>query len=360
MTAAPPVMAVDLGKTNGRAGLWREGHAVATVDGPGAPGLAETGGAPAAAYAIGLLNRRLHESTGCAPEVVCVGGAGATAAPDAAALLAELLHRELSVRRVGVTSDAITAHAGALGGAAGVVLSAGTGAVAVGVSRDGRCELVDGWGQWLGDDGGGAWVGRFALRAVLRARDGRGRVTALSSCAQDRYGDLTQLPATLAAGDNLAAATAAFGPDVARCAAAGDAVAQIVIDSAATVLAETTVAAAWAVQRGQRGDAADAHRGAYEGADHRADHRPEHRADHRTDDGAVAVVFVGGLAHWGDVLLVPWGDALVAGAHRVGIRVDVREPLGSSLDGAALLAARTGLPHRAQVRWFPGAPQEAA
>lgn len=332
MTAAASVMAVDLGKTGGRAGLWRDGRPVATVDGPGARGLTEEGGGRAAAYAISLLGRRLHESTGCAPEVVCVGAAGATAAPDAAALLAELLHRELSVRRVGVTSDAITAHAGALGGAAGVVLSAGTGAVAVGVSRDGRCELVDGWGQWLGDDGGGAWVGRFALRAVLQARDGRGRVTALSSCAQDRYGDLTQLPATLAAGDNLAAATAAFGPDVARCAGAGDAVAQTVIDGAAAALAETTVAAVRAVQHDDRDTAPD----------------------------AVPVVLVGGLSHWGPVLLDPWRTALAEASRRAGIRVDVRSPLGTSLDGAALLATQAGLPHQSQVLRFPAAPEEDA
>lgn len=356
MTTAAPVMAVDLGKTSGRAGLWRDGHAVATVEGPGAPGLAEPGGAPAAAYAIGLLNRRLDEATGCAPEVVCVGGAGATAAPGAAALLAELLHRELSVRRVGVTSDAVTAHAGALGGAAGVVLSAGTGAVAVGVSWDGRCELVDGWGQWLGDDGGGAWVGRFALRAVLQARDGRGRATALTASAQERYGDLAQLPATLAAGDNLAAATAAFGPDVARCAASGDAVAQLVIDSAATMLAETTVAAARGVRRHDRGTADDAGRRPDHWAENRAQGGAHDEADHRP----VAVVFVGGLAHWGDVLLGPWRDALAEGSHRAGVQVEVREPLGTSLDGAALLAARTELPHESQVRWFQAGSEEEA
>ncbi|MYS50866.1 ATPase, partial [Streptomyces sp. SID6013] len=80
-------------------------------------------------------------------------------------------------------SDAVTAHAGALGGRAGVVLAIGTGSVAVGIGADGTYARVDGWGPLLGDDGSGARIGTAGLRAALRAHDGRGPATALLDAA---------------------------------------------------------------------------------------------------------------------------------------------------------------------------------
>jgi len=309
------VIAVDLGKTGCRVGLWRDGRQVSAVDGPGAPGLGEPGGAAAAAATIAALVERLPDLAVSTADVVCVGAAGMTAAIDAGAQLADLLVGSLPVRSTAIVSDALTAHAGALGGAAGVVLSAGTGVVAVGVSSGGECRLVDGWGLWLGDEGGGAWVGRAGLRAVVRARDGRGPATALTSCAQDRFGDLGRLPATITADGNPARAMAGFGPDVARCAEAGDPVAAAVVADAAAALAETTVAAVRATQ----------------------------------GEAAVPVAFVGGLSKWGPVLLQPWRTTLAAAAQRSGTLVEIREPVGTSLDGAAMLGAGIDLPHQAHV-----------
>ena len=37
-----------------------------------------------------------------------------------------------------------------------------------------------GWGPLLGDEGSGYWIGRLALRAVVRHADGRGRFTSLT------------------------------------------------------------------------------------------------------------------------------------------------------------------------------------
>jgi N-acetylglucosamine kinase-like BadF-type ATPase len=235
-----------------------------------------------------------------------VGAAGASAAPEAARALATLLAEELGAASVAVTSDAVTAHLGALAGRPGAVLAAGTGAVAVGVGADGTVTLVDGWGQWLGDEGGGAWVGREALRAVVRARDGRAGSTALTAAARRRFGDLAALPATLAADGNPAAATAAFAPDVVAAADAGDDVALAVLRRAAAALAETTCAAVRAC-------------------------------------GVPTAAVVGGLAAWGPVLWQPWRAAVEAAG------VTVVPAGGTALDGAALLAARTDLPHETHV-----------
>lgn len=212
------VLAVDLGKTGCRAVLWTgpdsPEHPVREV--PGAPGLAESGGVDAAVAAVTAAAAFGDELASGLPsgrlDAVCVGAAGAAADPAAARSLAELLLDALPTDEVAVTSDAVTAHAGALGGGAGVVLAAGTGSVTVGIGEGGTFARVDGWGPWLGDEGSGAWIGRAGLRAALRSHDGRGPATALTGAAADRYGDLDRLPAAVGHSANPARLTATFAP----------------------------------------------------------------------------------------------------------------------------------------------------
>ena len=168
---------------------------------------------------------------------VIVGAAGALAAPDAARALGDALLASLRAGRVAVTSDAVIAHAGALDGEPGVVLIAGTGVVAIAIGADGALRTADGWGPWLGDEGGGAWIGAAGLRAALRAHDGRGPSTTLLGAARARFGAPENWPAQLTG----AAALASFTPDV--LAAEGDAAARAIVSAAAEALAATARAA---------------------------------------------------------------------------------------------------------------------
>ncbi|MGZ4535445.1 MAG: N-acetylmuramic acid 6-phosphate etherase, partial [Nocardioidaceae bacterium] len=289
---------VDLGKTGCRARL-SDGSPV--VEGPGAPGLADPGGVDAAAAAVLQV---LDRAAGGRPvRALVVGAAGAEAAPDQATALAHRIAERLGAG-VGVTSDSVTAHAGALGGRPGTVLAVGTGSVAVGLAADGRLTQVDGWGPWLGDDGSGAWIGRTALTAVLRAYDGRGRPTALTEAAVRRYGDLTVLPHTLHADGGFARTAAGFVPDVLTAAADGDPVAASVLARAAEHWAELATAAARAA-------------------------------------GESRVALVGGLTGAG-----PLVEAFTA---LLPAELALTPPLGSSLDGAVLLAGRDDLPHEHRV-----------
>ncbi len=77
-------------------------------------------------------------------------------------------------------TDVAAAHAGAFAGGPGVVLSAGTGAIAYGADEHGDRFYSDGWGPLLGDEGSGYWIGLEALRAICRAEDGRGPRTRLA------------------------------------------------------------------------------------------------------------------------------------------------------------------------------------
>jgi N-acetylmuramic acid 6-phosphate etherase len=222
------ILAVDLGKTSCRAAAGGR-----RAEGAGAPGLAAPGGVRAAQGSILALASELASELGMPAGFaeVIVGAAGALAAPDAARALGDALLDSLRAERVAVTSDAVIAHAGALDGKPGVVLIAGTGVVALAIDADGALRTADGWGPWLGDEGGGAWIGAAGLRAALRAHDGRGPSTALLDAARARFGAPETWPARLTG----AAALASFAPDV--LAARGDAAARAIVGAAAEALA---------------------------------------------------------------------------------------------------------------------------
>jgi len=228
------ILAVDLGKTYCRAAAGG-----LRAKGAGAPGLAAPGGVRAAEAAILALASNLARQLGPLDEVseVIVGAAGALAAPDAARALADALLASMRAQRVAVASDAVIAHAGALDGKPGVVLIAGTGVVALAIGADGALRTADGWGPWLGDEGGGAWIGAAGLRAALRAHDGRGPSTTLLDAAHARFGAPEAWPAQLTG----AAAVASFAPDV--LAAQNDAAARAIVSAAAEALAATARAA---------------------------------------------------------------------------------------------------------------------
>ncbi|MGN6426752.1 MAG: N-acetylglucosamine kinase [Leifsonia sp.] len=294
----PRIVAVDLGKTTCRVRVAAAGREH-TQSGPGAPGLAAEHGTERAFDAIAALldAREAGTDADAGPLSIGIGAAGAEAAPDAARRLAERVSGRWSASAV-VASDVLTAHLGAFDGAAGTVLIAGTGAVAVGIGTDGERRRADGWGPWLGDDGSGRWIGQRGLAAALRAGDGRGEQTVLAEDAVALAGSLDALPGFVGDGD-AARRLASFAPTVLRRGTDGDPVASGIVAEAVRLLAGTAAAV---TPRG----------------------------------GVVAVV--GGLAD--DALFL---HALEAALDRAGLAP--RRPLGSAIDGAAILARRADLPH---------------
>jgi hypothetical protein len=86
---------------------------------------------------------------------------------------------EICGRPFALETDVVAAHAGAFAGDPGVVLSAGTGAIAFGADEYGEKFYADGWGPLIGDEGSGYWMGVEAMKAVCRDQDGRGPKTRL-------------------------------------------------------------------------------------------------------------------------------------------------------------------------------------
>ena len=101
---------------------------------------------------------------------------GLTTAPaDAVAAdrLCALVSGATGASEVWLADDAVTAHAGALSLDWGVSVAAGTGVACLALPQAGDARIMGGHGFLLGDEGGGFWIGRRALAAILRAREGR-------------------------------------------------------------------------------------------------------------------------------------------------------------------------------------------
>ena len=158
--------------------------------------------------------------------------------------LARRIAEAFSAAEVYLGGDALTAHAGAFGGAAGVVLTVGTGVACLGFDpATGDIRRVDGDGFLLGDTGAAFWIGSRGIEAVLRAADGRGGPTALTNACAQRFGEHAELAAHLHSLPRAVSAIAGFAVDVQAAALAGDAAARTIVAEAADELVHTAWAA---------------------------------------------------------------------------------------------------------------------
>jgi N-acetylglucosamine kinase len=110
---------------------------------------------------------------------VCLGIAGVDRPHDEGVIrgiLRRLGHRETAR----VVNDAAVALVAGAPGRVGIVVLAGTGSIAYGADRQGRTARSGGYGFLLADEGSGYWLGHQALRAAVRAADGRGPATLLA------------------------------------------------------------------------------------------------------------------------------------------------------------------------------------
>lgn len=175
------------------------------------------------------------------PDFVLAGVTGLdTLTPEALRLEAFLAGAlEVPVGRVRVLGDVVTAYLASFAPGAGVLVYGGTGSVAVHVTRDGSLIRAGGHGYLIDDSGGGYWIGREALRRVLRAADEAGGPAggALAAAVYTDLGgsDWPTIRRTVYAGGR--SRVAALTPLVAVAAGRGDADALAVLAGAGTELA---------------------------------------------------------------------------------------------------------------------------
>lgn len=149
-----------------------------------------------------------------------------------AADLPETIVRRLPFARSVIHSDGLVALEGALGGRDGAIASLGTGTVFL-LRSHGQTRQFGGWGFFLGDGGSGARIGQEALRRTLLAHDGIRSASALTSDISGEFADdpgaMLTFARTATPGD-----FARYAPSVFAAAKAGDAIANDIIEQAAS------------------------------------------------------------------------------------------------------------------------------
>ena len=162
-----------------------EGHVVAEARGGGA-NLQASGELEVEKVLHGVMADAIGDRR-IVPAAICLGIAGVDRPADSAvvrAIMGRIGHRA----RVLVVNDALVALEAGAPGQPGVVVISGTGSIAYGRNAAGEAARSGGWGYVLGDEGSGYWIGRAALRAVLRESDRRGPRTALSDLLLRHFG----------------------------------------------------------------------------------------------------------------------------------------------------------------------------
>jgi len=244
LSAYPPdrltavVLGADAGGSHSTVAIGREdGTVLGRAEGPGAA--MRPGGAAASAVVLVDTARRAATQAGVSLPVdrAVVGAAGAGRAQEQRELAAALVAAGIA-RAARVLADAEVALATAFQSAPGVIINAGTGSIAYARDDAGRLHRCGGYGWQLGDEGGGYWLGRRALDAAARARDGRGEGSTLlarllSGLGLEGFDDLVRWTATATPPQ-----VAGLAPHVLNAAREGEAVAlRILRDAAAGELA---------------------------------------------------------------------------------------------------------------------------
>jgi N-acetylglucosamine kinase-like BadF-type ATPase len=126
-----------------------------------------------------------------------------------------------------VVNDVVGAWATATGAGPGVAAISGTGSNVFGVGPHGHPWRAGGWGQLLGDEGSGYWLGAQSIKAALCDRDASGPETALTDAvtAFFKVGSVEVLAAQVYSKPLTKGEIAAFAIETARLAERGDAVA---------------------------------------------------------------------------------------------------------------------------------------
>ena len=158
-----------------------------------------------------------------------IGLAGASR-NELRARMREALHGT-GIGEIIVVGDADIALYGATEGEPGLIVIAGTGSICCGINGRGKRICAGGWGPVAGDEGGGSWIARRALRAIAHAADGRGPATSLTSaaCAYFHVSDSNDLSTAIYAPTITNERLAGFGKYVVEAAKTKDRIASEIL-----------------------------------------------------------------------------------------------------------------------------------
>ena len=175
-------------------------------------------------------------------------GLGGVAAPEDRAILRQIgLDLALAPPdTLGVGNDNQIALAGGLSGRPGIVLIVGTGSSCYGRNAAGQEWRAGGWGPLVADEGSGHWLGVEAMKAAVRAFDGRAERTMLLESVMEQLAlpHMNNLLHHLYVTGMSRSEIAALAPLVITAAQEGDAIALALFRQGARDLAECVLSVA--------------------------------------------------------------------------------------------------------------------
>ncbi len=247
------VLAVDGGASKVDLALTDvDGNLLAAARRPGSYhfGLGRNGSLDALTRAIDGMVRGLREKLGsstlASTGVFCLAGADI---PIDDRRIANELEAKGWVAQTIVRNDTFAVLRAGTDRKWGVAVVCGTGMNCAGIGREGRSVRFPSFGELSGDRAhGGGWLGRTALGAAIRARDGRGPRTVLEELVPAHFG-MSRPTAVMEAvyvGGLDYARLSELAPMVMKAAQTGDSVAQQLIDE---VSQEIVITAGAAIRR---------------------------------------------------------------------------------------------------------------
>ncbi|EPS70993.1 hypothetical protein M569_03764, partial [Genlisea aurea] len=175
-----------------------------------------------------------------AVRAVCLGVSGVNHSSDEQRITKWMRDIFPCSTKIYVRNDAVAALAsGTMGKLHGCVLISGTGCIAYGFTEEGKEARAAGAGPVLGDWGSGYGIASLALTAIMKAHDGRGPSTMLTSCILETL-HLSSPDEIIGwtYADSSWARIAALVPLVVSCAEAGDQVANEILINAVRELTD--------------------------------------------------------------------------------------------------------------------------
>jgi N-acetylglucosamine kinase-like BadF-type ATPase len=180
------VIGIDAGGTKTVCQLADEdGRRLVETRGPGA-NLQAAGELQVEKVLHDVMDRAIEESQCGMPAAICLGMAGVDREDDSRVVWG-IMRRIGYKARLVIVNDALIALEAGIGEGPGIVVISGTGSIAYGRNGSGEAARAGGWGYVLGDEGSGYWIGRAAIRAVLREADRRGEHTRLTPMLLEHF-----------------------------------------------------------------------------------------------------------------------------------------------------------------------------
>jgi N-acetylglucosamine kinase-like BadF-type ATPase len=172
------------------------------------------------------------DASGVTATVAGIAGAGRVSEKDAVSRAL----REVLAGEVKVFTDADTTLHAAFGSEPGVIVISGTGSIALARNSQGVVTRAGGWGRLISDEGSGPWIGRAAVRNLLKAFDA-GEKTELEEGILRAWGlpDLQRL--VMASNADPQPDFGSLLPEIESAADSGDVVAKQVFENAGRELA---------------------------------------------------------------------------------------------------------------------------